>query len=79
MYCESDTFEQVYGKDAHKFLPERWLESSPEQLKIMERCGIWFGIGKHVCIGQFFMRISVYFYFYFLFLFQSPMFTAANS
>ncbi|PIG84731.1 hypothetical protein AARAC_010550 [Aspergillus arachidicola] len=48
--------KRAYGKDADQFRPERWLESSPDQLKLMERCGIWFGSGKHACIGQHFAR-----------------------
>ncbi|KAJ5496544.1 Cytochrome P450 [Penicillium fimorum] len=46
----------VYGKDAENFRPERWLEASEEQRKLMERCAIWFGSGKHTCIGQHFAR-----------------------
>ncbi|KAJ5096607.1 Cytochrome P450 [Penicillium angulare] len=48
--------KEVYGEDAERFRPERWLEASPEKLKVMERCGIWFGAGKHTCIGQHFAR-----------------------
>ncbi|KAJ5355970.1 Cytochrome P450 [Penicillium concentricum] len=48
--------KDVYGEDAKNFRPERWLEASEEQRKLMERCGIWFGSGKHTCIGQHFAR-----------------------
>ena len=33
MHCNTD----IFGKDAHEFRPERWLESGPEQIKIMDR------------------------------------------
>jgi cytochrome P450 len=28
---------EVFGEDSQSFRPERWLESDPEQLKLMER------------------------------------------
>lgn len=28
---------EVFGDDAQSFRPERWTESDPEQLKVMER------------------------------------------
>jgi cytochrome P450 len=28
---------EVFGEDSQEFRPERWLESDPEQLKLMER------------------------------------------
>ena len=29
--------KDIFGKDAHQFRPERWIESDPEQLKRMRR------------------------------------------
>jgi len=43
---------KVFGKDAETFRPERWLEASAEQLRIMEVAHIGFGRGRRVCIGQ---------------------------
>ncbi|KAF2993664.1 hypothetical protein E8E13_000479 [Curvularia kusanoi] len=34
------------------FVPERWLESSPMQLKEMERALFYFGGGSRTCIGK---------------------------
>ncbi|SMY26207.1 unnamed protein product [Zymoseptoria tritici ST99CH_1A5] len=42
----------VYGEDAQSFRPERWLESNPEQLKLMERSMLVFGHGARTCIGK---------------------------
>ncbi|CAL3970624.1 unnamed protein product [Diplocarpon coronariae] len=57
---------EVFGADAAVFRPERWLEASAEQLKIMERSlltsrlepsapvkrGAGFGYGARSCIGK---------------------------
>ena len=43
---------KVFGSAAEAFRPERWLESSAEQLRVMEVAHIGFGRGRRVCIGQ---------------------------
>jgi cytochrome P450 len=44
--------KKVFGEDAKVFRPERWLEASAEQLRVMEMAHIGFGRGRRVCIGQ---------------------------
>jgi len=44
--------KSVYGEDADIFRPERWLEASTEQLKVMERSFLAFGSGPRTCIGK---------------------------
>ena len=43
---------KVFGDDAAVFRPERWLEASAEQLRVMEVAHMGFGRGRRVCIGQ---------------------------
>lgn len=38
--------------DPDAFLPERWLESSPETLRAMEKSFFTFGSGSRTCIGK---------------------------
>lgn len=38
--------------DSDSFIPERWLESSPEKLKEMEQTFFAFGAGSRTCIGK---------------------------
>lgn len=38
--------------DPESFLPERWLESSTEKLKEMERSFFAFGAGSRTCVGK---------------------------
>jgi cytochrome P450 len=44
--------KKVFGEDAAVFRPERWLEASAEQLRVMEVAHLGFGRGRRVCIGQ---------------------------
>ncbi|KAH7396370.1 cytochrome P450 [Pyrenochaeta sp. MPI-SDFR-AT-0127] len=45
--------KSLYGEDADQFRPERWLEFSPEQLKIAEASSMFFGNGARSCPGQY--------------------------
>lgn len=38
--------------DPESFVPERWLESSPEKLKEMEQSFFAFGAGSRTCVGK---------------------------
>ncbi|KAF1972520.1 cytochrome P450 CYP5080B3 [Bimuria novae-zelandiae CBS 107.79] len=44
--------EDVWGLDATRFRPERWIETTPERLKTMEAHHIPFGTGSRTCIGR---------------------------
>ncbi|CAG7930638.1 unnamed protein product [Penicillium olsonii] len=46
--------------DPDEFLPERWLESSPEQLKSMEQSILTFGAGSRSCIGKHISFLEMY-------------------
>jgi cytochrome P450 len=43
---------KAFGEDAAVFRPERWLEASPEALRVMEASHLGFGRGRRVCLGQ---------------------------
>lgn len=44
--------QEVYGKDAESFRPERWLEASDEQKRRMDRSFLAFSAGKRICTGK---------------------------
>lgn len=48
--------ESVFGTDAGTFRPERWMEASPEQLKIMDRS--FFAVSLPVLSSSLIMNIA---------------------
>ncbi|RAH55932.1 cytochrome P450 [Aspergillus piperis CBS 112811] len=42
----------IFGDDADEFRPERWIESTEKQVKIMDRHLLTFGYGSRTCIGK---------------------------
>ena len=38
--------------DPDVFRPERWLDSPPEQIQLMEKYFIPFGRGSRMCVGM---------------------------
>lgn len=52
--------EEIYGKDAKAFRPERWLESDPATLAVMVRTNdLIFGHGKFQCLGKAVAQIEI--------------------
>lgn len=50
----------AYGKDCHVYRPERWLDSSPEQLAIMDKeHELVFLVGRFKCLGERIARIEL--------------------
>jgi cytochrome P450 len=44
--------KEVFGEDTNSFRPERWIDNSPEQIKLMNKCMQHFGAGTRRCTGQ---------------------------
>ncbi|KAF1958297.1 pisatin demethylase [Byssothecium circinans] len=51
---------EVFGADVDTFRPERWIEASPEQLKVMKATMFQFGAGARTCIGKNVSLLEVY-------------------
>lgn len=52
--CQIDSVhldEDVYGRDAAAFRPERWLEADEDQRRRMDRAFLAFSAGKRTCTG----------------------------
>ena len=43
---------ELYGSDADTFRPERWLDSTPEQVRKMDSLLFTFGAGSRSCVGK---------------------------
>ncbi|KAF4979782.1 hypothetical protein FZEAL_4086 [Fusarium zealandicum] len=50
----------VFGSDAAKFRPERWIEASPEQQQKMNSCLFSFGAGARTCVGKNISLLELY-------------------
>jgi cytochrome P450 len=44
--------KELYGSDADTFRPERWLDSTPEQVRKMDSLLFTFGAGSRSCVGK---------------------------
>jgi cytochrome P450 len=51
--------KEIFGDDAHEFVPERWLKNNgetetdwEERVRRMERCDLAFGRGPRGCLGK---------------------------
>ncbi|EXK27496.1 hypothetical protein FOXG_17521 [Fusarium oxysporum f. sp. lycopersici 4287] len=51
--------QSIYGLDADIYRPERWLITDEEQLSIMNRHWIPFGLGSRTCLGRHISRLEV--------------------
>ncbi|KAI9170601.1 Cytochrome P450 monooxygenase vrtE [Paramyrothecium foliicola] len=59
--------EEVFGPDADKFRPERWLqrkeESSDEyaeRLQVWNTANLTFGAGSRICLGRHFSQVEMF-------------------
>ncbi|KKY29023.1 putative cytochrome p450 [Phaeomoniella chlamydospora] len=52
--------KDIFGEDADEFVPERWLNSSPERLKVMNASMVQFGMGARTCLGKNISLLEIY-------------------
>ncbi|KAI9592870.1 cytochrome P450 [Syncephalis fuscata] len=43
---------EIFGANPGQFCPDRWLDATPEQLKVMRQNILTFSLGTRACIGQ---------------------------
>jgi len=51
---------EIFGKDVDSFIPERWIDASPAQLKDMKATMFQFGAGARTCIGKNISLLEIY-------------------
>ncbi|KAK5062850.1 hypothetical protein LTR84_004925 [Exophiala bonariae] len=52
--------EEIFGSQVDTFIPERWLDATPEQLKEMNGTLFQFGAGARTCIGKNISLLEMY-------------------
>ncbi|KEF58631.1 uncharacterized protein A1O9_06557 [Exophiala aquamarina CBS 119918] len=52
--------EEIFGSQVDSYIPERWLDASPEQLKEMNGTLFQFGAGARTCIGKNISLLEMY-------------------
>jgi len=52
--------EEVFGSQVDSYIPERWLDAPPEQLKEMNGTLFQFGAGARTCIGKNISLLEMY-------------------
>ncbi len=51
--CGTHHRKETFGEDANIYRPERWLQASGDQLRLMENSNeLVFGSGKYKCLGN---------------------------
>nr|POE88404.1 cytochrome p450 monooxygenase [Quercus suber] len=51
---------EVFGAGVDEFRPERWLDATPEQLRVMKASMFHFGAGARTCIGKNISLLEMY-------------------
>ncbi|KAI1559582.1 CypX, Cytochrome P450, partial [Pyrenophora tritici-repentis] len=52
--------KEIFGPDASKFRPERWLVQDAEKRAVMDRNFLTFGAGSRTCIGKNISLLEMY-------------------
>lgn len=52
--------EDIFGSDAAKYRPERWIDADEEQQSAMKKYLLTFGAGSHTCIGKNISYLEMY-------------------